>query len=155
MVIKNSIWVKGFVVFFCTLVLVSTALDQVTVIYSPSDSLPYRTFLELKGIKPQLGQYTYFKCPWYGGRVIKEIVGRQGDELTYDAQGNLWVGKQIIGKAKSKARDGRPLTPVKAGVIPKGMVFVKGEHERSFDSRYEELGLISEAALSGRVLGIV
>lgn len=154
MVIKNSIWLKGFIVFFCALVLVSTALDQVTVIYSPSDSLPYRTFLEFKHIKPQTGHYAYFDCLWYGGRVIKEIVGKAGDELTYDTKGNLWVGKRMIGKAKTQARDGRPLTPVKAGVIPKGMVFVKGEHDRSFDSRYEELGLISEAALSGRVLAL-
>lgn len=151
----GNVWVKGLVVFFASLIIFSMALDQVTVVYSPSDSLPYRTFLELKRIKPQLGQYAYFESPWYGGRVIKKIVGREGDKLSYDAQGNLWVGNQKIGKAKTKARDGRQLTPIKAGIIPPGMVFVKGEHERSFDSRYEELGLIPEAALGGRVLGLV
>jgi conjugal transfer pilin signal peptidase TrbI len=151
----GGVWIKGLVVFFVSLVVVSTALDQVTVVYSPSDSLPYRTFLELKHIKPQLGQYAYFESPWYGGRVIKKIVGREGDKLSYDVQGNLWVGTQKIGKAKTQARDGRKLTPIKSGVIPQGMVFVEGEHERSFDSRYEELGLIPEAALGGRVLGLV
>lgn len=148
-------WVKGLVGFFGSLVVVSAALDQVKIVYSPSDSLPYRIFLEIKRLKPQVGQYAYFDCSWYGGRVIKKIVGREGDELTYDEQGNLWVEKQKIGKAKAQARDGRRLTPIKAGIIPRGMVFVKGEHERSFDSRYEELGLIPEAALGGRVLGMV
>ena len=163
MAMKNSIflpflgdvWVKGLVVFFTSLVLVSVALEQVTVVYSASDSLPYRTFLELKRIKPQVGQYAYFESPWYGGRVIKKIVGREGDKLVYDARGNLWVGENKIGKGKTQSRSGRQLTPIKAGVIPQGMVFVKGEHERSFDSRYEELGLIPEMSLGGRVLGLL
>ena len=151
----GNVWCKGLVVFFVSLVVVTTVLDQVTVVYSPSDSLPYRTFLELKRIKPQLGQYAYFESPWYGGRVIKKIVGREGDKLSYDAQGNLWVGNQKIGKAITQSKEGRLLTPIKAGIIPQGMVFVEGEHERSFDSRYEELGLIPETALGGRVLGLV
>ena len=151
----GNVWVKELVVFFASLVVMSTALDQVAVVYSPSDSLPYRTFLELKNIKPQLGQYAYFESPWYGGRVIKKIAGRGGDELSYDATGNLWVENQKIGKAKTQSKEGRQLTPIKAGVIPPGMVFVKGEHERSFDSRYEEMGLIPETALGGRVLGLV
>lgn len=152
---SRGVRVKGLVVFFVSLIVVSTALDLVTVVYSPSDSLPYRTFLELKPIKPRLGQYAYFECPWYGGRVIKKIVGKEGDELVYDNQRNLWVRGQKIGKARTQAKDGRRLTPIKAGVIPKSMVFVKGEHERSFDSRYEELGLIPEAVLGGRVFGLV
>ena len=147
--------IKGFIFFLGSLVVVSTALDQVRIVYSPSDSLPYRTFLELKHIKPGVGQYAYFECPWYGGRVIKKIVGREGDTITYDAAGNLWIkGKIKVGKLLQQSKDGRLLTPVKTGVVPKGMVFVKGEHERSFDSRYEELGLIPEKALGGRVLGI-
>jgi len=153
--LTRRVLVRGLGMFFASLVIVSTVLDQVTVVYSPSDSLPYRTFLELKGIKPQVGQYAYFKSPWYGGRVIKKIVGRGGDKMTYDAQGNLWVGNQKVGKSRTQARDGRQLTPIKGGIIPQGMVFVKGEHERSFDSRYEELGLIPEKALGGRVLGII
>lgn len=152
---SKVVLVKGLVVFFVSLIVVSAGLDQVTVVYSPSDSLPYRTFLELKPIKPLLGQYAYFESPWYDGRVIKKIVGKEGDELVYDGQGNLWVRGQRIGKARTQAKDGRRLTPIKAGVIPQGMVFVKGEHERSFDSRYEELGLIPEATLGGRVFGLV
>lgn len=166
----GGLLIKGLGAFFASLIIVSAVLDQVTIVYSPSDSLPYRTFLELKRIKPQLGQYAYFECSsqtrlsqtslsqtslWYGGRVIKQIVGKAGDRITYDAQGNLWVGEQKIGKAKTQARDGRRLTPIKAGIIPQGMVFMKGEHERSFDSRYEEMGLIPETALGGRVFGIV
>ena len=87
--------------------------------------------------------------------AVLAIAGWEGDRLSYDAQGNLWVGTQKIGKAKTQSKEGRQLTPIKAGIIPPGMVFVKGEHERSFDSRYEELGLIPEAALGGRVLGLV
>jgi len=146
---------KGAGAFLTSLVIVSTALEQVTVVYSPSDSLPYRVFLEFRGLKPQVGHYAYFTSPWYGGRVIKKIAGKEGDAMAYDDQGNLWVGNQKIGKSQPVAKDGRGITPIQAGTIHKGRVFMKGEHERSFDSRYEELGLVPEASLGGRVLGIV
>jgi conjugal transfer pilin signal peptidase TrbI len=151
----KSVWVRGIGAFLASLMIVSAALDQISIIYSPSDSLPYRLFLELKPIKPQVGHYAYFNSHWYGGRVIKKVVGQGGDAMSYDPGGNLWVGNQKVGTSLSISKDGRDLTPIQAGIIPQGMVFMKGEHERSFDSRYEELGLIPEKLLGGRVFAIV
>jgi len=110
----------------------------------------------LKQLSPQKGSYTCVHSPWYGGTVLKKIVGTAGDALSYDKEGNLWVGHKLkVGKPKKKSKDGKVLTPIEAGVIPKGMVFVVGNHERSFDSRYQELGLIAERDLKGKVIGLL
>jgi type IV secretory pathway protease TraF len=90
----------------------------------------------------------------------------EGDALSYDHSSelqldihdinSLWLGRQLkIGRPKKQSKDGRILTPIKPKVIPKGMVFVSGEHERSFDSRYEELGLIPTKNLQGRLIALV
>lgn len=149
-------WVKSFWGFWGTLGLIALLSHQTRLVYSRTDSLPDHLFLNLKQVTPQKGHYTFLESSWYGGAVIKKIVGISGDTLSYDQEGNLWVGNQLkIGKPKKKSTDGRRLTPLKPGVIPKGKVFVAGCHERSFDSRYEELGLIPENQLQGRVIALL
>ena len=159
-------WIKGLFFFVIVFALMAFLKDHVCLLYSTTTSLPHRTFLKLKQISPQKGDYTCFDSPWYGGNVVKKIVGVAGDVVTYDFEGNLWVkthwvktlwvGRQLkVGPQKKRSKDGRLLTPLKPGIIPAGMVFVMGEHERSFDSRYEEMGLIPEHALQGRVIALL
>ena len=161
-------WVKGFCTFLVVFGVIWQASNYVTLVYSRTNSLPYSLFLNLKQVTPKRGQYSCFECPWYGGRVIKKIVGMGGDILFYDDKGDLWIETTLridhystrvdflkVGKHKERSKDGRLLSPIKPGVIPQGKVFVVGDHERSFDSRYEELGLIPEKILQGRLLALV
>ena len=160
-------WIKGIFFFVIVFALMAFLKDHVCLLYSTTASLPHRTFLKLKQMSPQKGDYTCFDSPWYGGNVVKKIVGVAGDSLTYDFEGNLWVktppwvktlwvDRQLkVGTQKKKSKDGRLLTPIKPGIIPEGMVFVMGDHERSFDSRYEEMGLIPVHALHGRVIALL
>ena len=134
---------------------ISLAADYFCLLYSESASLPYHYFVKLKKVTPQKGDYTCVESPWYGHKVIKEIAGKSGDKIMYDADGALWIGNRRIGILQKKARDGRVLTPISTGKIPEGFVFLAGPHERSFDSRYQELGLVPEKSLQGRVLGLV
>lgn len=162
--LKNSL-IKGLCCFLVVLGLILLLSTQVSLVYSQSNSLPYHLFLNLKHLTPNKGQYTCFHSPWYGGQVIKKVISTEGDILTYDKDGNLWlvifereskfqVKRLKIGKHKEFAKDGRKLTPIKSGFIPKGKVFVLGEHERSFDSRYQELGLILTKDLRGRLIAL-
>lgn len=154
-------WVKGIFFFVVVFALMAFLKDHVCLLYSTTASLPHRTFLKLKQMSPQKGGYTCFESPWYGGNVVKKIVGVAGDSIVYDLEGNLWVKtlwvdqRLKVGTHKKKAKDGRSLTPIKPGIIPEGMVFVMGDHERSFDSRYEEMGLIPVHALQGRVIALL
>jgi conjugal transfer pilin signal peptidase TrbI len=153
---RGKQWLKGIFCFLIVFALITWLKNHVCLLYSSTDSLPYRTYLRLKQMGAKKGDYTSFASPWYGGNVVKRIAGVEGDSITYDKEGNLWIGRQLkVGKPKEKAKDGRPLTPLPPGIIPKGMVFVMGEHERSFDSRYEELGLIPQAALQGRLIALL
>jgi conjugal transfer pilin signal peptidase TrbI len=155
--------ISGFVLVFGMMFQLS---NHVSLVYSYTNSLPYHFFLQLKNVKPLRGHYTCLHSPWHGNRVIKQVVGMEGDVLSYDPSGalqldtldasSLWLGRQLkIGKPKKRSKDGRSLTPLKPGIIPKGMVFVSGNHERSFDSRYEELGLVPEKNLQGRLIALV
>lgn len=159
-------WIKGLCCFFLVLGIVAVISKQVGFVYSKTNSLPHHFFLQLKRVNPLRGHYTCFHSSWYGRQVIKKVVGMEGDTLSYDHSGNLWinvlstsslwVGRQFkIGKPKKQSKDGRVLTPIKPGVIPKGMFFISGEHERSFDSRYEEFGLVSAKNLQGRLIALV
>ena len=159
-------WGKGLCTFLIILGVTSLVSEHVSLVYSHTDSLPHHLFLQCKHVKPKRGDYTCFDSPWYGRRVIKKVEGMAGDKLVYDKEGNLWVetlwvnalwvGRALkIGKPKRQAKDGRPLTSIKPGIIPDGKVFVVGDHERSFDSRYAELGLIPETALQGKLLAII
>lgn len=64
------------------------------------------------------------------------------------AVNNLSNGQSLplLGQTK----DGNLLTPLKADVVPEGYVFVAGDHLRSFDSRYEEFGLVPQQNLWGK-----
>ena len=81
--------------------------------------------------------------------VIKRVIGREGDRIEHKPHGILINGTQLF--LKDKRITGRPLTPLNVQVIPKGMDFVTGEHPDSFDSRYEEFGLISRSEVRGCV----
>lgn len=149
-----NLFLKGFISTLVGFGLIALAKDHVCLVYSETDSLPCHYFLKLKRVAPKKGHYTMIESPWYGGKVIKEIIGEVGDEINHEGDESLWVGEQKIGELKKMSRDGRPLTPLKASSIPEGYVFLKGDHERSFDSRYEEFGLIPVNDLQGRVIGV-
>ena len=145
---------KGLFGVFMGFAVIAWVKDHMCILYSATNSLPYHYFLEFKQVTPKKGQYTVFESPWYGGKVIKEISGISRDLIKYDSEGNLWIGEQLIGQPKDKSFDGRVLTPLEPGTIPNGFVLLKGDHERSFDSRYTEMGLIHVKNLQERVIGV-
>lgn len=122
-----------------------------------TDSLPYSVFLTVKGLKASKGDLVSIRGHQtkYYPRVTftKRIVGQAGDEVS-NVQGKMWINGVVVGKVLEKTSFGRPLTPLisrgTSTVIPEGHVFVMTDHERSFDSRYQEFGLVPVAALQGR-----
>lgn len=136
----------GFLMLFIT---IKALTHNVHLILNKTDSLPYKVFIQLPKISPTKGDYTLVASNWYGGNLIKKIIGVAGDEVFYTEAGDLKVGSEIVGTHKSKSRDNRDLTPIQSQVIPEGYVFLHAPHSSSFDSRYEELGLVSVNSLQG------
>lgn len=81
---------------------------------------------------------------------FKMVRGMPGDVVT--VQGRLvYVNGEIAGLAKTHARDHHPLVPIAPMVIPSGHYYVLGTSPDSFDSRYQESGLVK----AEQVLGVV
>ncbi len=68
--------------------------------------------------------------------LTKRIACVAGETLSFDGHRHL-CGEEVLGVVLDRTHEGKKLDPfVFNGVIPDGMVFVAGDHERSFDSRY-------------------
>lgn len=95
----------------------------------------------------------------------KRVVGLPGDVIVRDKEG-VKVLPVLVSSTNSRiktpqsqvfpllerTKEGKPLTPLTTILIPQGYVFVAGDHSRSFDSRYEEFGLVPMENIKGRVI---
>ena len=138
--------------FLATICFFGCLHENVRLIQNISSSLPQSYFLQVRHLYPRLGQYTLAWNERLSGNVIKQVIGKAGDQLWYDDTGTLWLNKRKIGKPYTKGTDGTPLTSIPAGIIPQGFVFLYAPHPRSFDSRYQEFGLVPQSALRGRLI---
>ncbi|KAB2832453.1 MAG: signal peptidase I, partial [Caedimonadaceae bacterium] len=96
--------------------------------------------------------------PQYVGDHIftKRVVGLPGDRiiqnkthLTLKAQNGAF---SITLPLLMQTKEGQTLTPLSLEIVPQGYFFVTGDHLRSFDSRYEEFGLVSMEKIYGKAV---
>lgn len=91
---------------------------------------------------------------YYGGRVLlKRVIGREGDEIEIDGEGNVFVNgeklkedylaEQSLGKCELDF-------PYR---VPEGMTFVLGDNRAiSIDSRIRTIGCVEEEQIVGRAV---
>lgn len=147
--------IKKGIVWFC-LVFFSFGFlsEHVRFIKSYTDSLPQHYFLQLPNISPKKRDLTLVYNNFYQGNLIKQIIGAEGDHVWYDQEKRLWVNDQCVGDCRSHTDSGKELTPISAQVIPKGHVFLYAPHSESFDSRYQEVGLVPITQLNGCLIAL-
>lgn len=97
----------------------------------------------------QRGVYIAFKHNASTHVVVKRVIGVEGDRIEHDA--HVIVVHKTTLSLKEKRSNGTALTPLNASIVPAGMVFVAGDHPDSFDSRYNEFGLVPLSTVRGRV----
>jgi len=69
--------------------------------------------------------------------MLKVIGCNEGDQLTVDAEKKFYCNGEYLVRAKDISLKGEPLQHfVFKGQIPKGVMFVMGQHKDSYDSRY-------------------
>lgn len=141
---------------FCSLFLsIGMVSNYVHIVINRTESVPYKIFLNFIQQTPQTGDYTLIFNHFYQGNIIKKIIGKEGDLVSYDTQKNLYVGNQKIGKIQKQTSFGKPLTPLENKKISKDCVFLYAPHEKSFDSRYKEVGLVHKKDLCGRLVPVI
>ena len=109
-----------------------------------TSSLPHSVFLVIKFLPMQKGDLVSIRGhqPKYVPNITltKRIVGVASDEVPCGA------------KLKNATQQGHPLSALCVHEIPRGYVYVQADHPDSFDSRYNEFGLVRVDHLIGRAI---
>ena len=83
----------------------------------------------------------------------KRVLGIPGDRIVHNTEGIVIVPQPSNTlKKKKKTSKGKPLTPNISNIIPEGYIFVAGDNPQSFDSRYEEFGLVHKEKVWGKAI---
>lgn len=139
------------------------ALHYTQLLKCQSDSLPNTSYiLVLKGTRFERGDIVYIrdhqvKYVETKKPLAKRVIGLPGDLMERGGEGIRLIPKNtnlspILLLLLKQTSKGDPLTPLSLFSIPEGYVFVAGDHPKSFDSRYEEFGLVSIENIDGRAL---
>ena len=121
----------------------------IQILVNTSSSLPQVLFIVQKGKMPQKGDFVSFVHPVLKTRLVKRVEGVAGDLVTVQGD-KVYISGEFKGALVPHNSRGEPLVPVKDQTIEEGAFFVQGDHERSFDSRYERFGLIPDSAIEGK-----
>ncbi len=149
----------GIILWFGLISLIILYLSQALLLaINTTHSLPQHLFLIIKHQPVHRGDYIAFYPPvnpLYRRHqlFIKQIAGIAGDKVELK-KNCFYVHSQRIGIAKPRSRLGSPLTPSKTGVLGQGEYFVYTPHPDSFDSRYQQLGWVSETKVVGRAFAV-
>jgi conjugal transfer pilin signal peptidase TrbI len=137
-----------------------------------TNSLPFTFYLAKRDAAYTKDDYvTYLYQGFYTDNkprtFVKQVAGVSGDTVkVYDDKAALaakleyipvfinmvLINDIFVAGAKFKSYGGRPMQPLKPGVIPAGFVYLNANHKDSFDSRYLDIGLVPHEKITGRII---
>lgn len=132
-------------------------LSTTKIAVNQMQSLPFSYFIIFPWMTPKIGDYAVIEGHQTkfskNAHFVKQIAAVEGDFIVIE-NNTLFINAQAVATLKNDTKTKEPLTPIYSMVIPRGYVFVLAPHERSFDSRYKEFGLVRVQNIQGRALGI-
>ncbi len=145
--------INGILVFILVLGLGAVIRERTTLTVNMSGSLEGKYYFVVKNygqpLDLKIGDHVAFTHPWVPGLLIKQVKGLPGDIIIH-VNDKAFVNEELIGPILAMSHDQRILTPGYQGVIPKNTYFMAGDHARSFDSRYAEVGLLTTEDIYGK-----
>ena len=129
-------------------------------VLNTTKSLPYRFFVLKKRNASRLNvphkeSYIYFTHEKTNIPMIKQVKGVPGSRIHLDATQRMWVDDFCIGIVQETTSTGEPLSALCETIVPEGFIFVYASHVRSFDSRYQEMGLVPISAIKGSGIALL
>ena len=85
--------------------------------------------------------------------LFKKVVGLPGDRIAIRDQ-HVFINDRDFGYVYQFSPSGTCLSPIEEGVIPENFFFVYATHPESFDSRYNEFGLVAKEQLKEKLCPI-
>jgi conjugal transfer pilin signal peptidase TrbI len=132
--------------------LISLPHLDLRILYSKTKSLRYSWFLETPNRSQLLEKGDYISLYHELSPIIlaKQVYGIPGDRIAVE-DGVLLINDYPVCHILQRSKSGIEYTPLAVQAIPNGHYLVLGHHEESYDSRYQEFGLISEDQVEGRL----
>ena len=133
------------------------AASRVHVNASWSDGAWGYAALPLFSEAPQVGDRVLFEPPDAVGSPVpylKTVRGVPGMRVSVGDDRTVFLDGVAVGRAKSRALDGRRLAGIAPGVIPPGRYYLHADHADSHDSRYAEIGLVARGRILGRAIAM-
>lgn len=136
--------------------LITVSSKWIKIGFNNSESLPGSIFLVIKNGEINRGDLVAFyppKNPNYKTWFVKYLVGLPGDKVR-EYNRDFFINDRFIGRAKEYSKQGIKLEKTTSRVIEKGFFFMWTPHKDSYDSRYQDIGLIPSDRVIGRAIRI-
>ena len=91
---------------------------------------------------------------YYGGKILlKRVVGRAGDEIDMDEDGNIYVNGVILDEPYVSEKKQGKYDQEFPYRVPENMVFVLGDNRAvSLDSRVKSIGCVEDGQIVGKAV---
>lgn len=149
-------WLKVIVISFILAFLVTSVVKPTLVVgESMNDTLQDKDYLLINRLayigdsKPEYKDIVVFKTDLEDERIlIKRVIGVEGDAVRVE-NGLVVINDKVLLEKYPKTKETIGSVDL---VVPKGKVFVLGDNrDHSLDSRFEEIGLVDESQIIGKV----
>jgi len=145
-----------FLIFFSSLVFLILRKFEIVINYS--ESLSYKFVVIDKAKKPinkgQIAVFYVFDNKQLGVKKIKfiKILGGSAGSSILVNDNKIFIDNNFIGIIKEYSKNNQKLNSISSQIIPAQKYFFYSPHPDSFDSRYQEIGLIDEKNIVGTAI---
>lgn len=125
--------------------------------WNRTKSLEGTFFVTFPFLKANVGDYALIEgheTPYFPGKTFIKILKGKEEDVIEEKEKSLFIRGEYIGITFTQTIDGKPLHKIKERLVPHGYVFVAATNPRSFDSRYEEFGLVPVSKIIGKALRV-
>jgi signal peptidase I len=150
-------WGKVIIIsFFVAFLLTSIVKPTLVIGDSMNNTLHNKDYLLVNRLAykgdatPQYKDIIVFSTDLPGHKIlIKRVIGEEGDKVKID-NGKVYVNDKLI---EENYIGGQETIGNNDIVVPKGKVFAMGDNRNnSLDSRFEEVGLVDESQIIGKIM---